>query len=149
VTTLLFPYVTNVTGFETGLAITNTTTDNLGTAGASVSNPTTGSCTLNFYGNQTQPKQVTVPSGGLLLGSYVASPLQQPSWADTLSDLIGSGTNFTGYAIASCTFNEAHGFAFITDNGNTTTGYAEGYLAIVVPSTRNEQVPNGAFNTQQ
>ena len=54
-TTLLFPYVTNATGFETGIAISNTTTDNLGTAGKSVATPTTGTCTLNFYGNAASP----------------------------------------------------------------------------------------------
>ena len=51
-TTLLFPYVTNYQGtYETGLAIANTTTDNLGVGNASTATPTNGSCMINFYGN--------------------------------------------------------------------------------------------------
>jgi len=141
-TTLVYPFVTNSGSFETGIAIANTTTDNLGPAGASVSVATPGNCTLNFYGNTAQPKSVLFPPTGVL-GVYTASPAQNPTYADTLSDLIGAGTNFTGYAIALCNFNEAHGFAFITDYGNSTSGYAEGYLAVVVPNTRNEGLGTG------
>src|SRR5262249_33849405 len=63
-TSLLFPFVTNQLGFDTGLAISNTSTDPFGTRGAT---PQAGTCTLNFYGNGAPtPANVTtanVPTG--------------------------------------------------------------------------------------
>jgi hypothetical protein len=133
-TTLLFPYVTNVSGFETGIAIANTTTDNLGTAGKTVATPVSGSCTLNFYGNTaTQPTAVVTPTLG---ASTVAAPTVAPVYANTLTAASGV-TGFTGYAIASCNFTQAHGFAFITDLTGQFSG-AMGYVAVVVPNTRGE-----------
>jgi len=44
-TALLFPYITTVTGFETGIAIANTTMDPFGTGNQS------GTCNLYWYGN--------------------------------------------------------------------------------------------------
>ncbi len=41
---MLFPYVINVNGFDTGIAIANTTTDMFGTAAQA------GTCSLYFYG---------------------------------------------------------------------------------------------------
>ena len=45
-TVLLFPFLSNLAGFDTGLAISNTSTDPFGTS------PQAGTCTLNFYGNR-------------------------------------------------------------------------------------------------
>jgi len=134
-TTLLFPYVTNATGFETGIAIANTTTDNLGTIPGkpSAATPVNGTCTLNFYGNAAQPTATVTPS----LGAYSSTaPTVVPIYANILTTMIGS-SGFSGYAIASCNFLEAHGFAFITDTTGTFSG-TEGYLAVVVPGTRGE-----------
>jgi hypothetical protein len=131
-TTLLFPYVTNETGYETGIAISNTTTDNLGnflSPTGSFATPTPGTCTLNFYGNQKQPAQVTVPKTGNL-GAWSATIAgQAPVFAEILSDLIAPATQFTGYAIANCNFLDAHGFAFLLD----VTGSAGPYIATVIP----------------
>ena len=44
-TILLFPYVTNTSGFDTGIAISNTSTDPIGTPAQS------GTCTLSPFGN--------------------------------------------------------------------------------------------------
>jgi len=139
-TTLLFPYVTNASGFETGIAIANTTTDNLKLlpVPGSQATPTNGTCTLNFYGNQVQPASKTFPPTGSLGAWSTTITGQNPIYADTLSDLSGA-TNFTGYAIASCNFLEAHGFAFITDTTGAFTG-AMGYLGVVLPNGRNEQL---------
>jgi hypothetical protein len=52
-TNLLYPFVTNINGFDTGLAIANTTTDPFGTK------PQNGPCVLNWYGS-TPPPQSTV-----------------------------------------------------------------------------------------
>jgi len=134
-TTLLFPYVTNATGFETGIAIANTTTDNLKTipAPGSAATPTNGTCTLNFYGNAAQPTATVTPT----IGAYSSTaPTVVPIFANILTSMVGS-SGFSGYAIASCNFQEAHGFAFITDTTGTFSG-TEGYLAVVIPATRGE-----------
>jgi hypothetical protein len=143
-TTILFPYVTNATGFETGLAVANTTTDNLGTTVAkpSVATPINGTCTFNFYGpTVTQPTAVVTPTLGV---NTAAAPTIVPVYANTLTAMTGA-SNFTGYAIASCNFTQAHGFAFITDTTGTFSG-AMGYLGVVIPSTRGEATVGGTTN---
>jgi len=137
-TTLLFPYVTNTTGFETGIAVTNATTDNLGTGGKSVATPTPGAFTLNFYGNQAQPTATVTPT----IGAWSATGTQNPIYANTLSAMTGA-TNFTGYAIAVCPFLDGHGFAFLVDSSGTFSGNM-GYLAVVVPNNRSEAAPAGS-----
>jgi hypothetical protein len=140
-TTLLFPYVTNVSGFETGIAIVNATTDNLKTipAPGSQATPIIAACTVNFYpgGSTTQPSVYTTPVIGV---GTTATPATGSVAAATLSTMSGA-TNFTGYAIASCPFPEAHGFAFITDLTGNFSG-AMGYLAVVIPNNRGEGVGN-------
>jgi hypothetical protein len=123
-----------VSGFETGIAIANTTTDNLKTipAPGSTATPIVAACTVNFYpgGTTTQPSVYTTPITGV--GSTATGSVA----AATLSTMSGA-TNFTGYAIAQCPFPEAHGFAFITDLTGNFSG-AMGYLAVVIPNGRNE-----------
>jgi hypothetical protein len=135
-TTLLFPYVTNAAGFETGIAIANTTTDNLigltaTTEGVSFAAPTNGTCILNFYGGQA----VLGPFSTSTIGAYAAGPpVIAPVYANTLSSISGAAAGFTGYAIAACNFLDAHGFAFILDGSGTGTASGpEGYLAVVIP----------------
>jgi len=122
-TTLLFPFVTNASGFETGIAIANMTTDNLAKSGASSSaSPSSGTCTLWFYGNvATAPAPYNTPS----IGAYSSS--QSPVYANTLTSM--AAPNFTGYAIALCNFLDAHAFAYIVDNFGQSSGTAEGYVA--------------------
>ena len=141
-TTLLFTYVTNYQGtYETGIEISNTTTDNIGTARASSASSTPGTCTLDFYGNAAQPKSATYPPTGTM-GPYSASPAQLPFYADTLSDLIGAastfpgGVGFSGYAIANCNFPDAHGVALITDYNATNGATSEAIEALVIPNVR-------------
>jgi len=148
-TTLLFPYVTNAAGFETGIAIANTTTDSLGTIAGfpSVDTPVTGTCSLNFYGNQAATAFPAAGGTPITLGAYAAAtPTVVPVYANILTNMLagtaGASGGFTGYAIASCTFTQAHGFAFIVDSQTTYNG-PMGYLAVVVPNTRGEGVGTG------
>jgi hypothetical protein len=66
-TILLFPYVTNQAGFDTGIVISNTSKDPIGTTNQA------GVCTLYYYGNtngSTAPSAQTspsVPAGGHLV----------------------------------------------------------------------------------
>jgi len=113
-TNLLYPYVTSQAGFDTGLAIANTSTDPFGTAAQA------GPCNLFFYGANA-PASVTTPS--------VASGTVYSNLATTLAP------NFTGYVIALCNFQFAHGFAFISDVG--ARNLAMGYLALIIPDPPN------------
>ena len=55
-TNLLFPYVVNATGFDTGIAISNTSADPFSTA------TQTGTCTLSVYSTGVTPVTFTTPS---------------------------------------------------------------------------------------
>jgi hypothetical protein len=113
-TNLLYPYVVNANGFDTGIAIANTTTDPFGTTAQQ------GTCSLTFYGSTAPSAAFTsanVPTGTV----YV-------NLASTLAP------GFQGYMIAVCNFQFAHGFAFISDVG--ARNLAMGYLALILPTPR-------------
>ena len=116
-TNLLFPFVTNQAGFDTGIAIMNTTLDPWGTAAQQ------GTCTMYFYGNN-QPGNFTTPviTPGQGINTAPAS-----NWAFMASTI---APNFEGYMIAVCNFQLAHGYAFITDLG--AQKLAHGYLALIL-----------------
>ena len=109
-TNLLFPFVTNQAGFDTGIAISNTSKDIFGT------NVQAGTCSLNFFGDNA-PAPVTTAS---IAGGAVYTALAQ-----------SVAPNFQGYIIAQCGFQFGHGFAFISDVG--ARNLAMGYLALVIP----------------
>jgi len=116
-THLLFPYVTNLGGFDTGIAISNTSLDQYGTS------PQAGACTIYPF------------TGGKGLASYASPSIAGgTTWAaliDGASTPIVAANSFSGYIIADCDFQYAHGFAFITQVG-TYLG-TEGYLALIIP----------------
>jgi len=113
VTNLLFSFVTNTNGFDTGIAISNTGADPFGTVGQS------GTCKVTFFGSGAPSPFTTAPlkPGGQI--GFAAS-VQAPG--------------FQGYAIAECSFPFAHGFAFVSDLG--ARNLAMGYLPLVVCSNR-------------
>jgi hypothetical protein len=110
-TVLLFPFVTNQAGFDTGLAIANTSTDPFGTT------PQAGTCQLNWYGAAAPATPTTTPSIPTATDLTVLASTTVPG--------------FQGYMIAVCNFQYAHGFAFVSDVG--ARNLAMGYLALVVP----------------
>jgi hypothetical protein len=122
VTNLLFPFVTNQAGFDTGLVISNTSKDPWDHATQA------GVCKLNYYGDTNggaaPPAQTSavIPAGDYLI------------WGLSSGGKFGVAATqgFQGYIIAQCKFQTAHGFAFISDYGNTKT--AHGYLALVMDS---------------
>jgi hypothetical protein len=111
----MFPFVTNQAGFDTGMAIVNTTSDPFGTK------PQSGTCALNFFG-QNAPPVFTTPS--IPSGNNIAAA---GNWAFMASTI---APNFEGYMIAVCQFQLAHGYGFVTDLG--AQKLAEGYVALVV-----------------
>jgi hypothetical protein len=113
-TNLLYPYVTSQFGFDTGIAISATSLDPFGTSGQS------GTCTLNWYGAAfTGATPTPVVNAGTTYATLVST---------TLSNVTGG---FTGYMIAVCRFQYAHGFAFVSDLG--ARNLAMGYLALIIP----------------
>lgn len=109
-TSILFPFVTNQAGFDTGLAIANTTTDPFGTS------PQAGACTLNFYG-------ANAPA------AFTSASIDSGTTYTALAS--SAAPNFQGYVIAVCNFQLGHGFAFISDVG--ARNLAMGYLGLVLP----------------
>lgn len=134
-TNLLFPFVTNQAGFDTGVAIANTTNDPFGTGAQQ------GPCTLYFFGNSVQ-NNTTNPAPGPATSASVAAGGTLTfvlSTGGSVTPAPSSGTNtitgapgFQGYMIARCNFQYAHGFAFITDGPIGQARVAEGYLALVL-----------------
>jgi hypothetical protein len=107
----LYPYVTSIQGFDTGLAIANTSTDPFGTGAQA------GSCQLNWYQGASNP---AVGNTGSIASGTVYTLLASTAVP-----------GFNGYMIAVCSFQYAHGFAFISDLG--ARNLAMGYLALVIP----------------
>jgi hypothetical protein len=123
-TDLLFTFLTNQAGFDTGFEIANTSTDPFGTAAQN------GTCTLNWYGTgPAAGTATTTPS--IASGGYY-------------TNLVSSAAaGFQGYMIAVCNFQFGHGFAFISDGyGQPGRGLSQGYLASVIP-TPGVQSSNG------
>jgi hypothetical protein len=119
---LLFPFVSNQAGFDTGIAISNTSSDPFGTGQQS------GNCELNYYGGTTgggaaPSKQTT--SSPVASGQHMAFTLSSGG-----TNGVAATPGFQGYIIALCQFRYAHGFAFISDVGAQRLSH--GYLALVI-----------------
>jgi len=127
VTNLLFPWVANVAGYDTGIAIANTTKDPFGVAnGGAVAQA--GSCTLTGYPAATGTPSVSFTSASVPAGAAFTMVL-----SDTVKNPAFNG--FVGYIIAVCQFQNAHAFAYITDNfGVGAPNTAQGYVALVIPN---------------
>jgi hypothetical protein len=116
-TNLLFPFVTNQAGYDTGLAIANTSQDPFNTINQH------GTCDLNFFNGSTTPPPPT---------KFTTVDVPAGSVYTNLSSIVASG--FQGYIIAVCNFQYAHGYAFLL--GGTPGGanqVAQGYIALVIP----------------
>jgi len=139
---LLFPYVTQAPGYDTGIAIANTTADPYGTTNQF------GAVEFWYYGTLTNggaapgtqctntaspgtcPGTTTVGAGQVLTYTLYNGSAQ---WG-----LDNRGAGFTGYMIAQAQFQYCHAFAFIGGLGggpavnSSTNGLSEGYLALVL-----------------
>jgi hypothetical protein len=132
-TTLLFPFVTNQLGFDTGLAIANASSDLLASNGTkSQAAKQSGTCTLTFFGD-TAPAAVTTNT--INSGSVYAAA------ASTVAP------GFQGYMIASCNFLYGHGFAYVVYNLTQNNGAAMGYLADAITGDRKSQISSGSVSS--
>lgn len=115
-TTLLFPFVSNADGFDTGLSIANTSIITAGATGQ------TGQCTMTFFGSGA-PSPAPFPAA--------ADPIEFGTVGVNVASSIAPG--FMGYAVAVCNFQYAHGFAFVQSSvGYNPSSTAMGYLALVL-----------------
>ncbi|HPQ15149.1 MAG TPA: hypothetical protein PLP04_07970, partial [Bryobacteraceae bacterium] len=119
VTNLLFPFLTSQAGFNTGIALVNTSLDNASNNQPFDTDTQSGTCTVYYFSVDENGKDVSpapqetrpIPAGNMAAFNVPA--------------------NFQGYAIARCNFQFAHGFAFISDvEGGLGS---QGYLALVIP----------------
>jgi hypothetical protein len=130
VTNLLFPFVTNQGGFDTGIAVINTSLDEVADDLPFNNHAQSGTCTFYFFGVGPAGGAAPAPQTSAVVnaGSMVAFSLQ----GGTIPG--GTGTSnfqgFQGYVIARCNFQLAHGFAFVTRVG--VSELAHGYLALVM-----------------
>jgi len=145
-TILLFPYVTDYTGFDTGIAVSITSMDpTLGATGEA------GACTVYFYGEDTTGAGTTTNIG--TAGVYTSTDANinttgninpGQTWA---FDVAGIDTGYAststygmvGYAIATCNFQYAHGYSFVSDYG--VRNFAAAYLALVIPDAARTPLP--------
>ena len=126
-TSLLFPYITTVPGWNVGIAISNTGTDPFGNMGQA------GTCDFSFYGATGAPAApMTLGANGFGTTADRTAIKSGTTSADLASVAVAGGS-FTGYAIAVCNFQYAHGYAFIIGNGAKST-LSNGYLALVLQS---------------
>jgi len=139
-TSLLMPYASVALGYDTGIAISNSSTDPgktpLGLTDAGT--PNAGPITFYLYQQQvgtTAPKSFTYTTGAASPGSGLDSSGNVPSgstYVVLLSQILGaipSGpTTFSGYIFVSCGFTNAHGQYTLS---NFTT-YSSASLMLVV-----------------
>jgi hypothetical protein len=139
-TALLFPYITTAflvpgqSGFDTGISIANTTSDPFGTTTQA------GTCTLYWYGGppgatspvSAEPTPTTLGAGGI----NNTVPIMTGTTALTLASQ-SVPADWSGYMIALCNFQFAHGYASVTDVG--VRNIMASYLALVIenPTLRN------------
>ena len=108
-TTLLYPFVTNNAGFDTGIAITNTSSES-------------GSCSISYHGKDDRDPWTT---------SEIAAE------GHTVFLASATAPGFQGYIMADCGFRKAYGIGFITNKyqaGDPTL--AQGYLAVRNPADK-------------
>ena len=146
VTNLLYPFVTNIAPFDTGIAISNTSLSNPGTGElfplVAVATQQ-GACSINYFGftgtgRGAAPAPAT--SGVIPPGQTLVFTLSAGGGAPF--GTIPATPGFQGYIIAQCAFRYAHGYAFISDLG--ATQLAQGYLALVMDNALGSRTGNSS-----
>jgi len=126
--------IKNSSGFDTGIAIANTSTDPLGAVNGAT--PNDGTVKLTFYpqGSGSSFSYTTgagAPGQGLTSGGVLASG---KTWTVGLGELLGaiSGapTSFTGYIVVQTSFTNGHGAAYLTDYKGFTSATP---VLVIVP----------------
>jgi hypothetical protein len=118
-TSLLYPYITGAAGFDSGIAVANTSSDPWPTA-----TKQTGSCTLYGYGVSVGATSNTISTPVINGCDTIPNPLEGTNCfgvvpTGQVKSVMASAVfpNFQGYVIAICNFQYAHGYAAVTDLG--------------------------------
>jgi hypothetical protein len=121
---MLFTYVTSAAGFNTGIAVANTSQDTqvFGNFGAA---PQTGNVTFYFY-SASQGYRGYFVTGDVPFGQSFVGAISQMLGTTTMPD-----TTFSGYVIAQAQFQYCHAISYIADNAFAAT--AQGYAALIIP----------------
>lgn len=142
-TTLLVSFAFVGPGYNTGLAIANTTVDPFGPTGGGAA-ASSGTVSFLFVKNDGTTKTYTTttgsPGGGLSGAGVVASG---STYVVNLSDLLsaaGFGSTFTGYIFVTANFTFAHGAATIY---TTSTGAAALSTPVLVLPAVSTAAPRG------
>jgi hypothetical protein len=127
VTRLLYSWIVNVAGYDTGIAIANTSEDDAAyePSGDDATSAVAqgGPCVLTGY----------PAAGGTPISFTTASIPAGQTLAFTISSVTGF-SGFSGYVLAVCNFLNAHSFFFTTDGfgGAAAPNLAQGGQALVV-----------------
>jgi hypothetical protein len=137
---LLFPFVVSAGGFDTGIAIANTSLDPGSTFGF-FATPQQGAITFFYFGigtNGTAPpaSQTSgiVPAGQVL--TYVLSS-GGGAIGNNANGMDNRASGFQGYVIAQAQFQYCHAYAFVSalNAGPTGQGVSEGYLGLILDNS--------------
>jgi len=129
---ILFPFVANVLGYDTGIAIANASLDPGATFGF-LGTPQPGTIQFWYYGDMSNgaavpgPQTSSVVQPGHVLTYVLSSGSSQYG-------LDGRGAGLQGYIITQAQFQYCHAYAFVSAQGAgpTSPGVSEGYLGIVL-----------------
>jgi len=131
ITNLLWPFITVNGAWDSAIAVSNTTMDQLWdnpnpflAAGSAL--PETGSCDLSFYSNGTlilEWGSSTPIAAGSTMG-WDMSPIVEAA-------LPGFANN--GYVFGTCNFSNAKGYAYIVNSYGTSNAMFGNYLAEIIP----------------
>jgi len=149
-TTLLMPYGVVVGGFDTGIAIANTTSDPFGTGGGGATKAN-GTLVADFFpttatGGAGTPFTLTTsstvkPGSGLSSDGTLASGATWTVFLSELRSAAGQTGNFSGYLFIRANFLNAHGTATITDF--KTFSLTSNVLVLPPPATTSRDAPTG------
>jgi len=123
--TILFPFVTNQSGYDTGLVVANTSSDGTGAAANQA-----GTCSLAYYGTTGAAGVAPVADAtdSIAAGGQLIWLLSSGNSAQS----VAAAADFQGYVIATCDFQFGHGYAFITNGFGGVPTLAQGYLGLVI-----------------
>ena len=131
VTNLLFPYVVKgFGGYETGIAVANTSFDMGAIAIDQGANLQSGTVTFFMY-----PK---LADGAAHAEAPLSFTTGEVKAGDTYAQIVSAmlpaaATDFQGYVIAVCNFQFGHGYAYVAYNMGQANGVVQGYVANVLP----------------
>ena len=137
VTYLLFPFVTNGSGYDTIINISNSTNDDAALGVGIGATNQSGACTMSFYGSSnliaaTVGTATSFPMA--TTGAPATAVIVPPGGTFSIqASTIAAMANQSGYLFANCGFLNAHGFSwFMNSTSPTTAAFSTGFLALVI-----------------